>query len=519
MFFRVVVSKNQVPERAVGRAFLIEDNWDDWGKFQTQFELIVYDDDGEKFTPGSVKIGQLGLVPGPRYPAPEPGTRSSVLPTDFHFLGEEFFSLGQGETYYETLNALPDHLRQAVLVGLRDCALSLDLFEKVQSESVMQDSLLRGISAENVRNRLHRLAIGDAKLTDFWFEYQLSHHSEIATPPATLTFHVTPFSEPPTNVHVIIGRNGSGKTRCLQGMARAVLGENSSDSIGELRQLGSNRKDWSFAGLIFVSFSAFDNFVLPEVSPSSNIFSTMIGLRQKVDGDLTARPVKTPEQLAEDFSKSFERCRTGLLVERWRSAVATLENDPLFAEVSVTDLLQLSESEWKSQAEALFGQLSSGHAIVLLTITRLVERVDERTLVLLEEPESHLHPPLLSTFIRALADLLIKRNGVGVLSTHSPVVLQEVPKTCVWVLRRSGLVCVAEQPAIETFGENVGILTREVFGLEVSNAGFLKILRKAVDVDRLDYEGVLNRFDGQLGAEAKAIVRGLIADRDVEMLP
>jgi predicted ATP-dependent endonuclease of OLD family len=72
--------------------------------------------------------------------------------------------------------------------------------------------------------------------------------------------------------------------------------------------------------------------------------------------------------------------------------------------------------------------MSSGHAIVLLTITRLVATVEEKTLVLLDEPESHLHPPLLSAFIRALSDLLYDRNGVAIIATHSPVVLQESSK-------------------------------------------------------------------------------------------
>jgi predicted ATP-dependent endonuclease of OLD family len=68
-------------------------------------------------------------------------------------------------------------------------------------------------------------------------------------------------------------------------------------------------------------------------------------------------------------------------------------------------------------------------------VTRLVESVEERTLVLLDEPESHLHPPLLSAFVRALSDLLVNRNGAAIIATHSPVVLQEVPRECVWRLR------------------------------------------------------------------------------------
>lgn len=46
----------------------------------------------------------------------------------------------------------------------------------------------------------------------------------------------------------------------------------------------------------------------------------------------------------------------------------------------------------------------------------------------MDEPEEHLHPPLVAAFIRALSNLLTYRNGVGIVATHSPVIVQEVPK-------------------------------------------------------------------------------------------
>jgi predicted ATP-dependent endonuclease of OLD family len=104
---------------------------------------------------------------------------------------------------------------------------------------------------------------------------------------------------------------------------------------------------------------------------------------------------------------------------------------------------------------------------VLLTITRLVETVAEQSLVLLDEPEAHLHPPLLASFVRALSNLQTERNGVALIGTHSPVVLQEVPRSCVWKVSRWDRH-PPERPALETYGENVGVLTHEIFGLEVS---------------------------------------------------
>jgi predicted ATP-dependent endonuclease of OLD family len=166
----------------------------------------------------------------------------------------------------------------------------------------------------------------------------------------------------------------------------------------------------------------------------------------------------------------------------------------------------------KDFAKKKFGKLSSGHAIVLLTVTRLVELVDERSLVLIDEPEVHLHPPLLSAFVRALSDLLVERNGVAIVATHSPVALQEIPRSCAWILNRSRLRTRSDRPEIETFGENVSVLTRHVFGLEVTRSGFHALIATAVNRCHGKYEQVLQYFNGQLGAEGRAIAMGLCAD-------
>ncbi len=102
---------------------------------------------------------------------------------------------------------------------------------------------------------------------------------------------------------------------------------------------------------------------------------------------------------------------------------------------------------------------------------------------------------------------------MAILATHSPVVLQEVPKNCVYKLRRSGSVSKADRPSTETFGENVGVLTRDVFGLEVTESGFHKMLQEAV-AEYSDYESVIEHFNDQLGAEARAIVQGLFLNKE-----
>jgi ABC-type sulfate/molybdate transport systems ATPase subunit len=144
--------------------------------------------------------------------------------------------------------------------------------------------------------------------------------------------------------------------------------------------------------------------------------------------------------------------------------------------------------------------------LILLTVTRLVAATEERTLILLDEPEAHLHPPLLSAFVRCLCELLIDRNAVAVVATHSPVVLQEVPSTCAHIITRTGGSISVARPEMETFGESVGRLTAEVFGLEVIESGFHRFV---VDLatDHATYEDALRSCGGHLGSVGRALLR------------
>lgn len=499
-----------MPSGSKNQAFLFVDNWDDWGKYRTQFSLHVADENGEAHHIGSVKIGQKGLMPSARV---SQGHRAPALDETFNVLDESYFSLGQSESYYESLNELSDALRMRVLKGLRDCAADLGIFEGYRTEEVMRESLLRDVVESTVAGRLNRLSRGDAKLTRFAFTYCFPARGR--RPPASMTFDVIPESQPPTNVHVLIGRNGVGKTRCMRLLALALLGREPDDgkSAGTIEmQAEDTGGAVAFSGLVLVSFSAFDEFEL-EPAEADAVNCRQVGLRYPASSKRSST-AKSFDDLGTDFANSLTRCQSGVLAGRWRTAVRTLEEDDLFAEADVTSLLdEESDESLRARARRLFKKLSSGHAIVLLTVTCLVELVDERTLVLLDEPEGHLHPPLLASFVRCLSDLLVRRNGVAIVATHSPVVLQEVPQSCAWKLRRSGRTAIVERPTVKTFGENIGVLTRDVFGLQITQSGFHKLLRDAV-ADGSSYLRVLNKFNGELGDEAKAIVQALIAERD-----
>ncbi|MFJ5819847.1 AAA family ATPase [Streptomyces sp. NPDC093108] len=508
MRFIVLPAGAQPPPGRTSCAYLVTDNWDDWFQYSTQYDLTYRDSDGDTHSIGQIKIGQFGMGKDQRRPD---------LPRTFEELDSQFFSLGQDDSYYLNLKALGADVRDDILRALRDVALDGELFSRSLAEHVTGTSLLRSVSRATVEGQFHRLATGGVRLSRYRFTYTLPRPPQHPDETVSLSFEVIPESEPPTNIHVLIGRNGVGKTHLLNHMTRALADDRAtSDEVGTFEVAGRG----TFANLVSVTFSAFDPFE-PISSPrnkSTGMQYAYVGLKSiatKVDDK--PRPPKDWRALAREFSISVKVCLQGARLVRWRRALEMLEADPIFNDARVADLADsvADDAELSKRARDLFRSLSSGHKIVLLTITRLVESVEERSLVLLDEPEAHLHPPLLSAFTRALSDLLVNRNGVAIIATHSPVVLQEVPKECAWKLRRSGREVAVERPGVETFGENVGVLTREIFGLEVTRSGFHRILGEAVG-DGDSYEAILERFGGQLGGEARGIVRALLAARDAE---
>jgi predicted ATPase len=328
-----------------------------------------------------------------------------------------------------------------------------------------------------------------------------------------MDFKVQPKSNPPSNIHVIIGRNGVGKTRLINNMIHSII-EEKSIKFGKFNLI-SEEEGTLFSNLVSVTFSAFDTTepIRDRKKKDGEITYSYIGLRtesSKGDGTFVT---KSLTKLKNEFVRSAYKCIIGGKKRRLKAAIKSLEADAIFNDANLTNVLEIEQkSEFESTAGVIFNKLSSGHMIVLLTITRLVETIEEKSLVLIDEPETHLHPPLLSAFVRALSDLLTSKNAVAIVATHSPVVLQEVPRVCCRKLDRAGYFETVIRPELESFGENVGALTQEVFGLEVTHSGFHQILRKIV-AKSITYNNAINQFDNQLGFEAKAILRVLMNEK------
>lgn len=478
--------------------YLLYNNWDDYG-LRTTFDMHFVTSAGEEKFIGRVSITSKGLSEG----------KVELTNNEFTHLSEKYCSLGQGQGYYEELMSLSKEDREAILIGLRDCVYQQDIFNEFESEKSVQESLLRHVTIQNVKTLFLSILKGNAVPTAYDFSYKINNIKD-----AVIQVNVKPFSNPPSNIHVLIGRNGVGKTRMLSGIADG-LSENKSPSdfslVGDVTFNDENiwsqeYKNERFSSLITVAFSAFDKFSPINNNANVKLPCQYIGLKSE-----TGNSYRTPESLEEDFNKSVKICLTSERKRRWIDAIKILNSDPVFKSYYLD---QISE-DINSAVEKLnniFKNLSSGHKITLFTITKLVEFVDDKTLVLIDEPECHLHPPLLASFIRAISDLLSKRNAVSIIATHSPVVLQEVPKSCVTKIERKGEAYAISRPRIETYAENIGTITREIFQLELKESGFYKTINDYLR-KQTNYENLISDFGHQIGAEGRALALSILSTK------
>ena len=109
--------------------------------------------------------------------------------------------------------------------------------------------------------------------------------------------------------------------------------------------------------------------------------------------------------------------------------------------------------------------LSSGELSFLRFAALAGLYIDNGTLLLYDEPETHLHPSFINQFVALLDDLLEQTGSSAILATHSAYFVREAVDDQVTVLRSDAdRVISAETPRLKTFGADVGAISYFVFG-------------------------------------------------------
>jgi len=460
------------------------DNWDDYSH-RVSFQLAFIDENNHESRIGTFKV----LC---RKKASESKSievlHDTILPPSFTELSEDFISLGQEDDYYIDLHKKFGKQTEEILVSLRDISWQPALAIPFEPTTAFRNALMRENGAHRARRFGKAWAFGEPVLENFAFCY--SGEIEGADLPVDVEFSFDEEDKLPGRIVGVIGRNAVGKTRFLAKLGEDLtqISRTSAERIRE-RELRFPKGRPLFTRILAISYSAFDRFKRPPADKASSY--VYCGIRNEKGNPSRA-------YLIEAYRKNQERIRDLGRESEWEISMQTILGDQ---SEDLGNSLKAEISGQQIDAEAL-SLLSSGQAILCHFATALLAWIQPNTLILFDEPETHLHPNAVASLFLVLAKVLNKYDSYAVVATHSPVVIQEIPAKRVVVFRREGNLTTAEELPVESFGESISELTRHVFETVNVESLYRRTLRKLAKNESIDQ--VEQRFPLGLSLSAEA---------------
>ncbi|HFO1035178.1 TPA: ATP-dependent endonuclease [Bacillus paranthracis] len=445
---------------------LITNNWNDY-TYETLYKAVYFDKEGQDIDLGEVKI----LHKTVKY-------SRDIIPREFEQLSNEYCSLGQSLAYYKTIKNLDVKNVEQILLALNDVTINTHCYNEFKTHQGFNDSLLRFSEAEKALIEGPLLFLKEDRVNrnlEKIFKFVFSYKLPLATNAHTISFDFIKETAIPNRINVLIGKNGTGKTQILAKLAMLLSGYEKGDKSNFTPARPS------FDKVIAISYSVFDEFERPRNDDRTFSYK-YCGIRDNENKILSQQDMKIK------FKESLKEIREAGLEEKWRSI-----------------LNEIIEPEHRNILETLVEdtegvQLSSGQNLIITTITEVIANITPESILLFDEPETHLHPNAISNLMRMLNLLLEEFNSYAIISTHSPIILQEIPAKYVNVFERNNYTPSVRNLHVECFGDNLTNITNEVFEVSNVESNYKNWFDNIVKT--LEYEQILELFTNPLSYNA-----------------
>lgn len=476
---------------------LTTDDWNDWNEAETLFHA-KYVSTTERIDLGEVKVMTTKSTQ----------TRK-VIEREFTQLDDSYCSLGQSLEYYKEISKLSANIRNQILNGLRDVATNDQIAEKFKDSYIFKASLLRFSQAEKAYKEGKKFFGRQDfnKILNFKFFCKVAQATK--NHEVELDFEEKDYL--PYRINAFIGKNATGKTRVLTELASRLSGvvENR-DNFVPARP--------SFSKIIAISYSAFDELYKPfDVKQEHNktkvktdredeniLFSYVYcGLR-------TRKGISSIDELENNFFSAYENVISAEREKQWEEIMKNVLEEEHF---NLIDRIREAKIYKEPIGESLSTNLSSGQNILLSTMTEVISNIEYDSLLLFDEPEIHLHPNAIANFMRMFYRILDEFDSYAIISTHSPLIIQEIPSRYIRVFNRSLNTPYVEKLSNECFGENISNITNDVFEVREHESNYKTWFRKMVD-QGLTKEEVQEIFDDNLSYNALVYLNSLYYNRE-----
>lgn len=463
-------------------------DWNDYGCY-TWYSLFYFKSPEDGNLIGEMKIMNK-----------DKDDTNSVIPKKFKSLSKDFCSLGISNSYYRTLKRLfsvPEC--EKILQALQDCAMQIETYEKYKDHPTFNVSLVRELSSERAR-REAKYIIYNTPLADAYNIHYIFHpkYNDKLSIPFKLKYD--PDAEHYDRCAGIIGENGVGKTTMLGGLINSLINHKKEDLLYDLPL---------FSSVMSVCTTPFDCFS---------------DIRQR-DDTATLMPYYY-FCAGQDKENAFQNIKESVKeIRRRRFCDADLFK--FYNKILIKELPEVSRYEWwrlvegKEQPEffindealrEMLKKLSSGQLQLLLLITFIFRKINFDTLLVIDEPEVHLHPKAINTLFKLLIYLLDKFQSYCIVSTHSPLVIRELVGKNVYLMRRNEDQLELGKIGIETLGEDISVLYGEIFGYEDNSTSLAYTIRNMKKKNR-SYREIVNLLQNdsqKLSLSAKMMIKQIV---------
>jgi ABC-type multidrug transport system ATPase subunit len=338
----------------------------------------------------------------------------------------------------------------SVFLALRDAAMFPTIRKEFEDNDCFKNSLLRDNAPKQFLDSARYILNGIDVKSYYKFSYSFlpPYCSDDKNNTAILDFDFKYGTQFDQRIYALIGKNGTGKTTLLSQMANDFANAESNQIIPQKP---------IYNKVITISFSFFDKLPLPSTNALFNY--SYLGLKNNQGDDAN-------HLLEKKLRESLISINNKNRYLRWNSIIKRLFHDDIYELLITTHdaptyFWENIDVEKVTEAYKCF---SSGENLLIYIISSLVSEINNNTLILFDEPETHLHPNAISILMNALYLLLNDFNSFCILATHSPLVIQEISSSNIIVLKREGNNFDVQKVGYETFAENITTITNEIFG-------------------------------------------------------
>ncbi|ENM5797472.1 AAA family ATPase [Vibrio mimicus] len=326
----------------------------------------------------------------------------------------------------------------------------------------------------------------------------------------------------PKRINVLIGKNGLGKSQALMSFCRAAL--RYPDKRISLSTSESNDRPMINRLLAIATPGETQHTFPSERTKTQKIYYRRLSLTRNGRAKTTKTISDMLVQLARSEDSIGKKTRWDIFLD---AISKVLPIKKLVVESKNRKYISLADLWWNGGEQASLERwgnialnaepkimlsreaypLSSGQLTFMKFAILCCLYIENGSFVLLDEPETHMHPNMISDFVGLLDEILENTGSLALIATHSAYFVREVSREQVHIFSRENDRIIITNPRLRTFGSDIDSISQFVFDEDVDNRLAEKIFNR---VRGMQYEQIQDELESELSMSAMINLKSLM---------